>query len=759
MTLVRYRIEVTGIVQGVGFRPFVYKLATALQLSGHVYNHAAGVTVEIEGTPLPCQSFLRRLQAEAPALAVIQSVSVRDLAPLGTVGFAIKESVAGRQNTLVSADMCVCVDCLADLFDPQNRRYLYAFTNCTNCGPRFTIMQDLPYDRKHTTMQGFALCPDCAAEYNDPLDRRFHAQPNACPVCGPQLSYLDADGHPLSGDPLELAGEALADGKIIAIKGLGGFHLACSAQSEHAVHKLRQRKYRWQKPFAVMVGSIAIARQFCELASAEADMLGSPQRPIVLAKKRPAPDMHLAAGIAPENDRIGIMLPYTPLHYLLMEQHSVLVMTSANVSDEPIAYEDADALLRLWEIAEGFLTHNREIFRRCDDSVMVYAADAPRILRRARGFAPQPLPIWDAGKSILATGGEQKNTFCLTRGGQAFLSQHIGDLDNLPTKRSYEREISYFSKMFAATPTVIAYDMHPNYLSTRYALEQPEQLTKLAVQHHHAHLASVLAEHGKEAEPAIGFIYDGTGYGEDGTLWGGEVLVGDCAAFSRRAALLPFALPGAAQAIHEPWRVALSLLWQAFGSQAVEHHAPAGLLQPNWRILLQAMEQGLMSPRSSGMGRLFDAVAALLGIGREVHYEGQAAVELEQVVVPHTVGSYPYRLVTENDFTWVDWMPLLQAILAEQEAAVPIGEIATRFHHTVVDFSLALAQQIRTDTGLSTAAFSGGCWQNSYLLERAYAQFTAAGFTVLLNEQVPTNDGGLAYGQAAVAAAKIRKGQ
>lgn len=754
---VRYAVTVKGIVQGVGFRPFVYGLAVHGGLGGWVLNHAAGVSLEIEGEQEDCAAFLASLREDAPALAVVDEVQAARIAVRHEYGFTIRESRGGSRDTLISPDMGVCDDCLADLRDPQNRRFGYAFTNCTNCGPRFTIIESLPYDRPNTTMRDFPLCADCAREYHDPLDRRFHAQPNACPVCGPQLRFLDASGAVLPGAPLALAKRALLDGGIVAVKGVGGYHLVCDATNDAAVGSLRSRKYRWDKPFAVMLPDLAAARQYCLIEAGEAELLSAQRRPIVLLRKR-ADGLRLAEAVAPRNPRLGVMLPYTPLHYLLIEEMPPLVMTSGNVSDEPIVYEDAEAVSRLSGIAGCFLTHDRAIFRRCDDSVAVYAAGAPRLLRRSRGYAPQPIPLWDSGKSILACGGEQKNTFCLTRRDKAFLSQHIGDLDNRATLESYRREIGYFQEMFSVVPAVVAYDAHPEYLSTRFAREYPGNAVRLAVQHHHAHLASVLAEHDEPGQ-AIGLIFDGTGYGADGMLWGGEALCGDCVGFRRAAHLLPLALPGGEQAIREPWRAAMSCLAAAYDAETLAESAPPGLLRPGWQTLWQATARGVNAPLSTGMGRLFDAVAALAGIGRAVNYEGQAAVELEQAIGRPGADAYAFAIMPGADGALtLDWRPVIRAVVEDLRAGAAAGEIALRFHNAVVALAVAVCRRLREETGLAVAALSGGCWQNVYLLEHTVAALRDAGFRVLLNEAAPANDGGLAYGQAAVAAAKIRKG-
>jgi len=757
----RYAVEVQGIVQGVGFRPFVFRLAEELRLTGWVYNSAAGVSLEIEGEEEACRDLIRRLYDEAPLLARVDRVEAKPIPPQGGLAFVIRPSRLGEKNTLVSPDMGICPDCLAELRDPANRRYRYAFTNCTNCGPRFTIIESLPYDRPFTTMRDFPLCGDCAAEYHDPRDRRFHAQPNACPACGPRLSFRDREGGSPAGDPLALTQQWLKAGRIMAIKGLGGYHLACDARNGAAVSELRRRKYRWDKPFALMAPDLETARRFCQISGAEAALLTSQRRPIVLLNKGPG-SLELAGDIAPGNGRLGMMLPYTPLHDLLLEGFDALVMTSGNLSEEPIAYDDQEAFLKLRLIADGFLTHDRAIFRRCDDSVMVHAAGLPRLVRRSRGYAPEPLFIPDSGRNILATGGSQKNTFCLTRGNQAFLSQHIGDLLNLPTFKGYCREIDYFRQMFSSEPQILAYDPHPEYLSTKYAVAYEGDVIKAPVQHHHAHLASVLAEHRLD-EPVVGLIFDGTGYGADGRLWGGEVLVGDLTSYWRAAHLLCLPLPGGEQAIREPWRQALSALRLAAGRDALERAAPPGLLAEGWRLVLQATEQGLNAPFSSGMGRLFDAAAALIGIGRRVNYEGQAAVELEQVIDDSAAGAYRIDVIPDSEAggasRLLDWRPLIISLAGDLRRGTPPGALAVRFHRAVVNVCLEICERLREETGLNRVALSGGCWQNVWLLEHAWAALEQAGFRVYGNSQVPANDGGIAYGQAAVAAALARKGE
>ncbi len=754
----RYRITVNGIVQGVGFRPFMYKLAKRYQLAGWVANATNGVIVEIEGSDEACQQLIDNIEKQAPELARIDKVTAQKIIPQNEKNFTIKESLPGERKTLISPDMGICEQCYADICDPNNRRYGYAFTNCTSCGPRFSIIKDLPYDRALTTMAAFRQCRKCQAEFDNPLDRRFHAQPNACADCGPQLSYWDAAGNALPGDALAQAKADIAAGKIIAVKGIGGYHLVCDALNQFAVATLRQRKHRYDKPFAVMMADLDTVREYCHCSPEEEQLLTSQRRPIVLLTKKDSA-AKIADQVAPENSRLGVMLPYTPLHYLICSGFDVLVMTSANLSDEPIVYDDQEMSARLSTITDAVLTHNRPIFRRCDDSVMVSSRYGPLFLRRSRGFAPEPITIADCGQNVLAVGAEQKNTFCLTRQDEAIISQHIGELDNHGTYQSYQQEIAYFIKMFDAKPQVIAYDMHPNYLSSHYALAQDSSLLKIPVQHHHAHFASVLAEH-KIEEPALALIYDGTGFGLDNSLWGGEVLLGDMCSFERKAHLLPLALPGGEQAIHQPWRQAMSVLVAAFGPDKLSEHAPPGLLKQGWQTLLQAMLAGINAPLSSGMGRLFDAVTALLGIGEYVNYEGQAAVALEQAIVADAEGkAYSFAINKEQSAYLIDWRHLIKQVVDDMASGVDKGIIAGRFHRAVVVMSLQIALLLREETGINIVAFSGGCWQNIYLLNNTYQSLQAAGFKVYFNQKVPINDGGIAYGQAAVAAAKISKGE
>ncbi|MFA1541730.1 carbamoyltransferase HypF [Actinomadura monticuli] len=734
---VRVGVRVEGIVQGVGFRPFVHGLATGLGLSGLVGNDAGGVFIEVEGAPDAVGRFLDGLRARPPRLAVVERVTTRELAAAGRDGFAIVRSEAsGERRALVSWDSATCDDCLREIADPADRRYRYPFINCTNCGPRFTIVKDVPYDRPSTTMAGFPMCGPCAAEYADPADRRFHAQPVCCPSCGPSLTLLpDA---PPPGDPLTAARDLLAAGAVLAVKGLGGYHLAARAAAEDAVAALRSRKHREDKPFAVMVPGLAAARALCELSEAEEALLTGPRRPIVLARRRP--DAALAAAIAPGNRNLGLLLPYTPLHHLLVTEP--IVLTSGNVSDEPIAYRDGDAMERLRGIADAFLLHDRPIHVRTDDSVVRVFRGRTLPVRRSRGYAPEPVPI-PKGPSVLACGAELKNTFCLARDGRAFVSHHIGDLENYETFRAFEEGIEHFKRLFDTIPELVAHDLHPEYLSTKYALVQ--DLPSIGVQHHHAHIASCLADNGADA-PVIGVAFDGTGYGTDGTLWGGEFLVADLRGFERAGHLEPVPMPGGAAAIREPWRMAA-----AYG--VPEDLAVAR--RPDWAAVAELAGRGVNAPLTSSMGRLFDAVAAVLGVRDRVNYEGQAAVELEQLADPSDLAAYPVTITGE--FT-VMGRDLLDAAVDDLRTGVPGPTIAARFHNGVAALIVAAASRLREERNLGTVALSGGVFQNMLLLERAVQRLTEAGFDVLTHHRVPPNDGGISLGQAAIATAWERAG-
>ena len=761
MALTRTRVRVEGIVQGVGFRPFVHALAGRLGLAGLVGNDAGGVFVEVEGSAETVERFLEALAAEAPPLAVIERVTATPLAPTGTAGFAIAPSRAdGERQALVSPDTATCADCLAELDDPADRRHRYPFINCTNCGPRFTIVRDVPYDRPATTMASFAMCPDCAREYHDPADRRFHAQPVCCPACGPSLALVDREGRPAGGEPLAGGAARLLAGAVVAVKGLGGYHLAADAASEPAVAALRARKHREDKPFAVMVADLAGARALCAVDPAEEAMLASPRRPIVLLARRPSEGRAaVAASVAPQNRSLGVMLPYTPLHHLLLAAVGrPIVLTSGNVSDEPITYLDAEALERLGGIADWFLVHDRPIHVRADDSVVRRFRGRELPLRRSRGFAPQPLGLpWPFPRHVLACGAELKHTFCLAKDGRAFVSHHIGDLENYETFRSFTEGVEHFRRLFAVEPEVVAHDLHPEYLSTKYAVEL-DGVELEGVQHHHAHVAACLADNG-EPGPVIGVAFDGLGFGADGTIWGGELLVADLEGFRRAGHLEVVPMPGGAAAIREPWRMAAAWLDAALGGQVPERLAVVGRNLDRWERVVALARSGTASPATSSAGRLFDAVAAILSVRDAVNYEGQAAVELEQLADPGEPGAYPARVAGAGG----DGAPLrlagtdlVRSVVEELEAGVAAPLVAARFHNGLAGLTVAACRSLRDATGLETAALSGGVFQNLLLLERTIAGLERAGFRVLVHSRVPPNDGGISLGQAVVAGARGR---
>ncbi|MEJ2350764.1 MAG: carbamoyltransferase HypF [Anaerolineales bacterium] len=756
-------IHITGIVQGVGFRPFVYGLATRLALTGWVRNTSAGVDISVDGTRDSLECFLRALRDETPPLARIDEFQVIQKQPNGFSSFEIVHSQAIPEAFQpISPDVSICPDCLRELFDPNDRRYRYPFINCTNCGPRFTIIQDIPYDRPKTTMAPFEMCPACAAEYHNPLDRRFHAQPVACPDCGPQV-WLETDGSPeqKTENAILETRLLLAQGKIVAVKGLGGFHLACDATNLEAVSELRHRKLRVDKPFALMLPDLETVEKHCALKDTERELLLSRERPIVILEKRP--NSPIVAEVAPGQSTLGVMLPYTPLHYLLLERQpgypEALVMTSGNLSEEPIATDNSEARERLASLADAFLMHNREIHTRCDDSVM-RVLNPSQIssnrhhtsmypLRRARGYAPFPIRLPWKLTSILATGAELKNTFCLTRDHYAFLSHHIGDLENYETLRSFEEGVVHFERLFRVKPEAIAYDLHPNYLSTRYGLTRAERegLPAVGVQHHHAHIAACMAENEVEGnKPVIGVAFDGTGYGDDGAIWGGEILLSDYAQYQRVYHLAYVPLPGGDKAIREPWRMALAWLEHA-GLEWAEDLPPVRQDPLELSVLRHQLQSGLNAPPTSSMGRLFDAISALAGVRQQVNYEAQAAIELEALADPDEVGVYPLEISDEV----IDPTPLIQAAVMDLRRGLPVGKIAARFHNGLAGMVLQVCQRLRAHFGVTEVVLSGGVWQNMTLLTRAEALLGRAGFAVYVHRQVPANDGGLALGQAMIA--------
>ncbi|MGW3960966.1 carbamoyltransferase HypF [Amycolatopsis sp. NPDC005003] len=717
----RVAVRVTGVVQGVGFRPFVHQLAVGLGLSGFVGNDVHGVFVEVEGPPAVVGRFVGALEAGAPPLAVVDEVRAWEIPAVGGGGFRIVGSPRGGvADTLISADSATCDDCLRELADPADRRFRYPFVNCTNCGPRFTIVRGVPYDRPRTTMAAFAMCAECKQEYEDPGDRRFHAQPVCCPACGPALRF-----GPGGGEPIPAAVEALRAGAIVAVKGLGGYHLAVGARHEAAARRLRQRKHREDKPFAVMVADLAQARELAEVDTAAEGALTSRRRPIVLLPRTG----ELAAAVAPGNRRIGLMLPYTPVHHLLLEHTGPIVLTSANVSDEPIVYRDED-LGRLEGIADAFLGHDRPIHVRTDDSVVRIVRNREQLQRRSRGYAPEPVTLKRATpRHLLGCGAELKNTFCLAKGRHAFVSHHIGDLENYETLTAFTEGIEHFKHLFDVDPVLVAHDLHPEYLSTKYALEQDVEL--LGVQHHHAHIAACLADNGEDG-PVLGVAFDGTGFGPDGTVWGGEFLLADLTSYARLTHLRPVAMPGGVMAIRQPWRMAASYVDE--------------LGRPAREDIVRLKRSGLNSPLTSSAGRLFDAAAALLGVRESITYEGQAAIELEQLADPAERSAYRARI---DDV--VHGEDLIAALLDD---GGPRATRAARFHNGVADAIARTCDRFRDHS--TTVALSGGVFQNVLLLDRTVENLERAGFRVLTHRDVPTNDGGISFGQVAVASRTTR---
>jgi hydrogenase maturation protein HypF len=745
----RRTLTVTGVVQGVGFRPFVHGLATGLGLGGIVGNDSGSVFIEVEGPPAAVDEFTRRLRDEAPPLAAIETVTSADVAATGDESFRIVPSrVRAGANTLISPDVATCDACLAELFDPADRRFRYPFTNCTDCGPRFTIIRDVPYDRPLTTMAGFTMCSRCQAEYENPTDRRFHAQPNACPDCGPRI-WLERDGEQVPGDPVTEARALLDGGAVVAVKGLGGFHLAAAAGDDDALHTLRERKGRVDKPFAVMVPDLAAARTVAVVDDAEAALLEGRERPIVLLRKRAGSP--LSALVAPGNDYVGVMLPYTPLHHLLLAEGAPLVMTSGNLSEEPIAIDNDEARTRLGGLADAFLLHDRPIHVACDDSVVRHFAGRELPVRRSRGYAPFPVRLPVEVPPTLAVGGELKATFCLAAGRHAFMSQHIGDMENLETLAAFERAVEHFRALFRVEPEVFASDRHPGYLSTRWADQHRGDRRWVQVQHHHAHIASAMAENGVD-EPVIGFAFDGTGYGDDGAIWGGEILVGGFDRFERAGHLGYVPLPGGDAAIRRPYRTALAHLWATGAPWDETLPAVAACPPEERRVLQRQLERAINTIPTSSAGRLFDAVASLAGVRHTVSYEAQAAMELE-ALEGGDGGRYPLAMAEDGT---IDPGPLIRAVAADVTAGVGQATVSGRFHESMAQLLVESARRIRNRTGLDTVALSGGVFQNVRLLGRASELLRDSGFRVLTHRLVPSNDGGLALGQVAAAAGMDR---
>jgi hydrogenase maturation protein HypF len=740
----RRQIRIRGIVQGVGFRPFVYHLAQCSGLAGYVLNSSAGVVVEVEGSPAALDGFVESLRTEPPPLARIEEMLVAELHPLGDSGFVIRQSEEqAGEFVLVSPDVATCPDCYRDFTDPANRRYGYAFTNCTNCGPRYTIIRDIPYDRAKTTMAGFRMCAACQAEYDDPADRRFHAQPNACPDCGPQLSA-----------PIAEAQRRLAGGEILAIRGLGGFHLACDPRNDTAVRLLRERKRRSDKPFALMARDLAAVATFCKISADDGRALLGTRRPIVILPRRL--DAGISPAVAPGNNTIGVMLPYTPLHHLLFAgaPYDVLVMTSGNLSEEPIVTSNEEALQRLRPSADWFLLHDRDIYMRADDSVVRTFEGRERTLRRSRGFVPQAIDLGEEVPEVLACGGELKNTFCLSKGRYAVLSQHIGDMENYETLQFFEETLANLKRLFRVQPRAVAHDLHPGYLSTQYAQRLPD-LEKIGVQHHHAHVASCMAEN-KLRGKVIGIALDGTGYGADGQIWGGEFLVADYAGFERRVHFRYVPLAGGDAAVRQPWRPALAYLADTFGPAAefpdlaIWREVPANQMKAVRSMIAHCVN----TIQTSSCGRLFDAVASLIGLRQQINFEGQAAIELEMIAADNVPEAYPFTLDAET----LDFRPAIARIVAELRAEIPAPLIAARFHNTVAEAIVEVCRRLRAEDNLNRVCLSGGTFQNMKLLAGTLAGLRKLGFEAFTHAQVPPNDGGIALGQIVIAAEKMRRG-
>ena len=749
--LVRRLVRVTGVVQGVGFRPFVSNLARSHGLRGWVRNTSGSVEIDAEGAEGAVEAFIASLASEAPALARVSSVTAIEADPAGYTGFDILESSGGAvAEGVIPADVAACPDCLREIAEPRDRRFAYEFTNCTNCGPRFTIVRRVPYDRPNTTMSAFDMCAECAAEYRDPADRRFHAEPIACPTCGPRL-WIEIDGRRIGDPPLRFAGELLREGRVVAVKGLGGFHLACDACNDEAVRCLRARKGRVAKPFAVMVKDIEEARRVCELNAMALELLVSARRPIVLARKRPGSG--ISDEVAPGNRNLGILLPYTPLHALLFDQSPrALVMTSGNLSEEPLVFTNSAARVKLASLADAFLMHDRDIHVPCDDSV-VRADDpcGPIMIRRARGFVPDAIELPAECPQVLGVGGEQKNTFSLAWGRQAVMSQHIGDLDTAETFDYFTYAIDHFLALFGRSPRIVAHDLHPAYLSTRFALERPD-VQLVGVQHHHAHIAACLAEN-LRAERCIGVALDGTGHGTDATVWGGEILAADLAGFERVGRFAPLRMPGGEAAIRDPKRMAAAYLQAAYGQdfERIADKLELRFSDLERRAIRRQLETGLNSPLTSSAGRLFDAVSAAIGVCRERSYEGQPAVELEMAADEDENGSYPGELRTEGGMLTLDPVPIFRAAVDECLSGVDRTVVSARFHNSVVELLTSGCERAREMTGLSLVALSGGVFQNAIILWRLKKRLEESGFEVLVHKLVPPNDACTSLGQVVIA--------
>ncbi len=754
----RLKIDITGLVQGVGFRPFVFKLAEELGLRGYVLNNATGVLVEVEGEERKLYDFLVRLDRDRPDISRIFSLRHAFLEESGFSGFEIRESTdKGDKRVFILPDISACEECLKDVTEPRDRRFLYPFTNCTNCGPRFTIIERLPYDRKNTSMKNFSMCPACKKEYHMESDRRFHAQPVACGACGPWLSLYDREGQVLceKEEALEKAVNLIRKGYIIAAKGIGGYHLICDATSEDTVRRLRQRKHREEKPLAVMFPDLDAIRREMNITPMEERALTSIERPVVIVRKKTSAS--LAASVSPGYRNAGVFLPYTPMHYLILRKFKrPVVATSANISDDPIVADEADAFARLSGTADYFLTHNRRIIRRCDDSVVRIAAGRQVPVRRSRGFVPMPVTVpFKFSTPVLALGAYMNSTIALGIDDRVFISQHIGDLDTPLAMEFYDRAVEDFLGLFRVRPGVVVSDMHPGYYSTKYGQRRfHDRLFK--VQHHYAHILSCMAENGITGDTrVIGFAFDGTGYAPDGTIWGGEVLTASYSGFKRVFHLSPYRLPGGDRAVREPCRSALSLLYETLGDGAAETDV-LPLARDERLFLINMIRKDINSPVTTSMGRLFDGIASITGLRHRVSYHAQAAAELEQLALGSgEKGSYPFGIEKGN----IVHTPMVRMILDDLKAETPQEDIARKFHNTIVEIIVSTAESVRKETGISHAALSGGVFQNTILMEDAFNALRQRGFVPLVHQLVPPNDGGIALGQAVFAAVHLNTAQ
>ena len=756
--VIRKVMDVAGIVQGVGFRPFVYRLANECGLTGVIANTSAGVSIEVQGEAEAVEKFLERLPKEIPPLAKITGLLPRDAEVREESGFQIVASrIDQAPRTLISPDVAVCDDCYREMMNPRDRRFHYPFINCTNCGPRFTIIRDIPYDRVRTSMAAFKMCSACRAEYDNQASRRFHAQPNACWDCGPQVLLVGGDGERMDvAEPIREAANLLQKGAIVAVKGLGGFHLACDARNEGAVEKLRERKRRVEKPFAIMVQRVEDATKFCVVDEMSKKLLTSFERPIVLLPRRP--EVAFGRCAAPGNLFLGVFLPYTPLHYLLLQsgKFEALVMTSGNLSEEPIAIDNEEAIRRLHKIADAFLAHDRTILRRCDDSVVRVAAGQPQKLRRSRGFTPAPVHLEKQMQPILAVGGELKNTVCVVRGSEVFLSQHVGDLENLESYGFFEEAVEHLQRILEIQPSVIAHDLHPDYFSTKWAQER-SGVELVGVQHHHAHICACMAENHLDGK-VIGIALDGTGYGSDGAIWGGEVLVADYIGFERAAHFEYLALPGGAAAIHEPWRMAVSYLAKHYGMGIEKLELPflKEIDSRKLSVVLQIIEREVNSPRTSSCGRLFDAIAALVGLRGTVNYEAQAAIELEMAARDsQSEAAYPLDLNLRGTVWQIGTKPLFEWLLRDIRKQASLADMGRKFHNGLALVLVDAAERIRDKTKLDRVCLSGGCFLNALLLETMIAKLRQRSFDVYCHTEVPAGDGGISLGQAVIAAHRV----